>query len=194
MSGIPMRRVLQEHRRWAITLAVLAAANVAVLLLGVLPLQAAARGAESRAAQVSAQLQQARRESQAAQAMHDARDRAQTELKAFYAEVLPADVAAARRLLQLRLAQLARTHDVSFQRSSATPESVNDSALERLKVTVQLEGDYADIRQFIHELETAKDFVVIDTMVLEEGQDTNAPLGLTLELSTYYLAPRPDAS
>jgi hypothetical protein len=36
--------------------------------------------------------------------------------------------------------------------------------------------------------------VVIDTMALEEGQDTNAPLALTMELSTYYVLSRPDAS
>ncbi len=49
-----------------------------------------------------------------------------------------------------------------------------------------LTGDWDDIRQMIYEIETGPDFVVIDNMRLVEGAETNAPLSLTLDLSTYY--------
>ncbi len=97
-------------------------------------------------------------------------------------------MAAARRLLQLRVAQLARTHDVSFTRSVATPERIRGSELTRLQANVTLFGRYGDVRAFLYDLETANDFVVVDSIVLAEGEDSSAPLDLTLVVSTYYKA------
>ena len=79
-----------------------------------------------------------------------------------------------------------RERKVAFERSSAAPEAVRDSQLERLKVTYSLSGDYDDIRRFIYDIETGADFIVIDNVLLAEGSDSKAPLALTLELSTYY--------
>ena len=93
---------------------------------------------------------------------------------------------AARRLLQLRVAQLARTHDVTFARSVATPESIRE---QRAGAAA---GDHragrtlrATSAQFLYELETAKDFVIVDSIVLGEGDESSAPLNLTLNISTY---------
>jgi Tfp pilus assembly protein PilO len=89
-------------------------------------------------------------------------------------------------VLQLKLAQLARTHRVTFARSTATPEAVRESTLARLKVTADLVGRYDDIRAFLYALETAGDFVVVESIVLAEGDDARAPLSLTLDVATYY--------
>ena len=97
-------------------------------------------------------------------------------------------MAAARRITHLKLSQLAREHDVTFQRSSASPEEMRDSTLARLRVSYALAGDYDDIRSLIYGIETASDFLVIDNVYLSEGADEQAPLALTLELSTYYRA------
>jgi Type II secretion system (T2SS), protein M subtype b len=102
--------------------------------------------------------------------------------------VLPANVAAARRLLQLRVAQLARAHEVTFSRSAAAPENIRGSDLARLQATIELVGRYRDVRDFLYELETADDFVVVDSIVLAEGEDPAAPLDLTLVVSTYFKA------
>ncbi len=42
------------------------------------------------------------------------------------------------------------------------------------------------MRNFIHQLETAPEFVVIDNVLLAEGADGNGALEVKLELSTYY--------
>jgi hypothetical protein len=60
-----------------------------------------------------------------------------------------------------------------------------DSSLTRLRITMQLSGTYAEIRSFLHQLETAPEFVVVDNVELAEGADAGA-LTVTLELSTYY--------
>jgi Tfp pilus assembly protein PilO len=118
--------------------------------------------------------------------MRDGQAQAGKDLETFYGEVLPANFTAARRMTQLRLQQLARSSGVSFQRGQASTEQLRNSPLERLSGTLSLEGDWDDIRQLIYEIETGPDFLVIDNIALTEGTGGNAPLALSLEISTYY--------
>lgn len=183
-----VRRVLREHRAWIWPLVVLFGLNVAALLVGILPMSQAVASSEARAAAATADANVAAAELTAATAARDGRDTAMRELGLFHTDVLPAGVGEARRLLQLKLAQLARTHDVTFARSAATPETIRQSQLARLQSSIDLVGRYRDVRQFLYELETARDFVIVDSIELSEGDDASAPLNLTLELSTYFKA------
>ncbi len=178
--GVLLRRVLREHRAWIWPLAVLLGLNTLAMLLGILPMSRAVASSETRAVAASADAADAATELAAAKAARAGRDNATRELAIFHSEVLPAGVADARRLLQLRIAQLAREHDVTFARSIATPEAIRGSQLARLQASIELVGRYRDVRQFLYELETATDFVIVDSIVLAEGEDTNAPLNLTL--------------
>ena len=190
--GTVVRRVLHEHRAWIWPLAVLLALNVLALVLAILPMSRAVAASESRAAAASADAGVAATELAAATTARDGRDIATRELGTFHRDVLPQGVGAARRLLQLKIAQLARAHDVTFARSIATPESIRGSELARLQANIELVGRYRDVRQFLYELETSKDFVIVDSIVLSEGEDATAPLNLTLVISTYFKAV-PDA-
>ncbi|MGE3277189.1 MAG: type 4a pilus biogenesis protein PilO [Vicinamibacterales bacterium] len=185
-GSVPLSRVAAEHRRWLWPLGLLLAVNLALLGLVVLPLTRAVAASEQRAAAAEAALVRAADDFRDAEATRDSKAQATTDLERFYEDVLPTDVASARRITHLRLQQLARQHGVDYQRMGATPEAVRDSSLSRLRVSMVLTGDYDDIRAFIYDLETAPEFVVIDNMMLAEGQDAQAPLSLTLELSTYY--------
>jgi hypothetical protein len=184
--GTLVRRVLAEHRTWIWPLGLLLAANLAALVLAIVPMSRSVDATEGRARQATAEAAAAAAELKAVSATRDGRDAAARELAIFYRDVLPADVSAARRLLQLRVSQLARTHNVTFTRALATPEFIRDSALGRLRGTAELSGRYADVRAFLYALETAKDFVVVDSIVLAEGEESAAPLNLTLNISTYY--------
>ncbi len=75
---------------------------------------------------------------------------------------------------------------VAQHRTYVPEKPERESSLGRLKTEMTLEGDYEEIRQFIYDLETAPEFVVIDDMALAEGGEAGAPLVLTLSLSTYY--------
>jgi Tfp pilus assembly protein PilO len=55
-----------------------------------------------------------------------------------------------------------------------------------------LRGNYEDIRRFIHEVESGDDFIVLDSISLQQGAEAGAPLTLALALSTYYQV-APDA-
>ena len=186
--GALVRRVLHEHRRWIWPLGVLLGVNALAVVLGVLPMSRAVASAEQRAAAATADARVAASELADASAARDGRDTATRELASIRTEVLPKSVGDARRLLQLKVAQLARTHDITFARSIATPEGIRGSQLGRLQATIELVGRYRDVRQFLYELETSKDFVIIDSIVLSEGEDASSPLNLTLSLSTYFLA------
>lgn len=186
--GVIVRRILREHRAWVWPLAVLLAVNVVAVTAGVLPMSRSVSAAQLRATSATRDAAAAATELKAATVSRDGRDTATRELETFYRDVLPGDVAAARRLLQLKVAQLARQHQVTLTRSVANPERIRNSDLSRLQASVTMSGRYRDVRDFLYELETASDFVVVDSIVLAEGEDTSAPLDLTLVVSTYFKA------
>ena len=51
----------------------------------------------------------------------------------------------------------------------------------------------ADIRAFLHALETSPEFIVIEDVSLSEGANAGAPLSLAVQLATYY-AGAPDGA
>jgi hypothetical protein len=185
-TDVPWSRVVADQRRWLLPVGAVLAINLVVLFAVVLPMRRSVEtGTEQANASVQA-LNAAIAELKDAEATRDGQVDASKDLDRFYGEVLPADFAAARRLTQLKLAQMARAHEVRYQRGAATPESLRDSTLERLRTDISLEGDWNDIRQLIYEIETGPDFMVIDNVSLSEGESATAPLSLTLEVSTYY--------
>jgi Tfp pilus assembly protein PilO len=179
-------RIVRERRRVIVPLAAAALLNLAVYALVVYPLSLRLAGAERRADAARQQQAAAMREFEAARSMLTSKDRADRELRTFYTEVLPADLAGARRITYARLAQLARDANLRYDRRRYEPDATYEGALRKLRITMVLEGEYEDVRQFIHDLETAPEFVVIEDVALAEGVDSGAPLTLSLELATYF--------
>jgi Tfp pilus assembly protein PilO len=191
-SEVPLSRVAAEHRRWLLPVGIVLAINVVVLIALVLPLRRSVAAGSTQALSSAATLREAAAELTLAEATRDGQAQAAKDLDRFYGEVLPADFAAARRITHVKLAQMAREHDVMFVRGQTSPEAVRDSNLERLLVSCSLAGEWDDIRQLIYDIETGPDFIVIDNVGLSEGNEPNAPLALELQLSTYYRVPRHD--
>lgn len=186
--GLDLARVYREKRRLILPLAILAVANLAALLLVVYPLSVRVGGAEQRAQDTATRLARASQEYRAARATLEGRERTDKQLERFYAEVLPKDQTAARRITYLKLAQLARDADLLYQNRSFETEPAQDkSELTRMNIAVPLQGEYADMRRFIHTLETAPEFIVIRDVQLAKGKDEkSSALTLTLNLSTFY--------
>lgn len=192
-AEVPLGRVVADHRRLLVPVAIALAVNVLVLSLVVLPLRQSAESTSSRAETSAQALRDAMAELKDAEATRDGQVQAGKDLDRFYAGVLPADLSTARRITHVKFSQLARSHDVTFQGGGTSTEELNDSTLERLVVNYQLSGDWDDIRQLIYDLETGSDFIVIDNMQITEGSAQNAPLALQLDLSTYYRVKVPPA-
>jgi Tfp pilus assembly protein PilO len=185
-ASVPLARIAREHRVWLMPIGVAIVVNLAVLVGVVLPMSRSVDSGDRRAAAAAQALAAARADFKDAEATRDGQTQADRDLDKFYRQVLPLDVAAARRATHLKLSQMARAHDVIFERSASGTESVRGSELERLKVSYALTGNYDDIRQFIYDIETGPDFIVVDDVGLAESSGGNASLALTLELSTFY--------
>lgn len=180
------RRIVQEKRRLVLPIALALAANVIVFAAAVVPLSRKVDNARLRAASAVGSLQQARAQHQAAEAVVTGKVRADEQLQRFYREILPTDWTAARRITYLRLVQVAERHGLRVERSGAEPQANRESVLTRLQMTMQLTGDYRNIRSFIYELERAPEFVVIENVALAQAQESATELVLTIEVSTYY--------
>ena len=179
------RRVFAENRKPIIWLAAGLVLNVVVYAFGVYPLAQRVANVSQRNDTAARALAAARQEHRQAAGALTGKDQAVTKLAKFYTEVLPRDLSSARQLTHVRLAQLARMHGLRYGHAQSEPVPTKDSKLTQLKVELALGGSYAGVRGFLHSLETAPQFVVIDNVVLSESGE-NDTIQLTLALSTYY--------
>jgi Tfp pilus assembly protein PilO len=185
--GIPLvRRAAAEHRRVLLVLGLACVANVLAYAVFVHPLSQQVANVEQRDEAAERALSDARLEHARVSGTLNGKARASTELATFYHEVLPRDLAGARRLTFLRLAQLARDTNLQYERASYEPDTEDGSTLTRLQIEMVLLGAYADVRDFMYRLETSPEFVVIDNVQLDGDSTGDGLLVVTLDLSTYY--------
>ena len=181
------RRLVLEHRAIVLPVAILAVANVAAYFFVVRPAQARAASVVARAAAAAELRRQAEEDEAAARALVSGKAHAEEELATFYDQVLPEGAAAARRLTYARLPALARDTRVRYEerQSSFDVSTAEETGLGRLDSRMLLQGDYADIRTFLYELETSPEFVLIDAVTIVESQ-AGEQQSLTIQLSTYF--------
>jgi Tfp pilus assembly protein PilO len=181
------RRILVEHRAIIVPLAAAILVNVGVYGFVVYPLGVKSAGAATRAERAAAALKAAEADLAAARALVAGKTRADQELATFYGKVLPTDMSSARRLTEAAVPNLAKKANVKFaERHTEVDESVSkNSGLGRMISRIVLQGDYENFRQFIYDLESAPDFVIIDDVTLSQSEP-GKPLTLTVQLSTYY--------
>jgi type IV pilus assembly protein PilO len=187
--SVPWGRIAREHRAALMPLAVVLAINVVVLVALVLPRSRAVSANEQRAVTAERAEAAAQAEYRQAMAVRDGKTRAVADLETFYKQVLPPDVPAARRILIARIYKLADEHRVAYQRGTSDTRERQESSLEEFTFSLTVTGNYDDLRAFLYELETSPDFIVIDHILLAEGQDATAPLSLSMDISTYYRVP-----
>lgn len=189
-----LRRIFRERRMLMIPLAVALLANAAIFGLIVYPSAGRVARAEQQERVALQDLADAQRDHAAALRMQRDQAKAAQDLHTFYTEVLPPDLAGARRATYLHLAQLAKDAGLQYQRRlEESREPVRNGegpapALARFDITMVLEGDYDGVRQFLRDVESSDGFIVIDNIGLAEGADRSATLVLTVQLSTYYRA------
>ena len=181
-----IQRVIAEHRRVVYALIAGVVINLLVFAFFVYPLQSDVANVEQRTRAAEEALAAAQADFARANGTLTGKDRALKELDTFYSSVLAQDLTGARRLTFARLAQLAAKSRLDFERRKYEPVVERGSNLTRLKVTMDLAGSYADIRDFIHDIEASPEFVVIDDVGLMESAQNGDSVRLTLQLSTYF--------
>ncbi len=133
-------RVASENKRVLVMLLVGVGVNVLLYAFGVYPLSQRVANVSDRNASAARALVAARQENGTATGTLAGKDRAVTELATFYTSVLPRDLASARRLTHLRIAQLARQHGLRYSRAQSEPVPERNSTLTRLKIDISLAG------------------------------------------------------
>jgi Tfp pilus assembly protein PilO len=182
----PVRRVMAEHRAfiWALVLGLVA--NLLVLVLIVFPLAQRVAGGEAAAEESAAALRAARAAHANARATVEGKSQADAELQRFYDDILPASMSAARGMTYLMTNQLASKIGLRQRGRQFGDAPVRDSSLGKLTMTLSLSGEYAQVRRFIHDLEMAPDFLVLEHLELSQGEGQDRGIDVTVQIATYY--------
>lgn len=181
-----MRRIVSENRRAIWFLTAVLVVNAGLYVLVVRPLAQRVESGEQQAGDAIRQLNTARRAFNGARGTVTGKKQADEELQRFYRDVLPANQSAARRILYPHLDQLARSARLTTLRYRFDPQPDEKGGLGKLTMTLILAGDYTNIRRFIHELETAPEFLVLESVTVTQDADDERLLNVTAHVATYY--------
>jgi Tfp pilus assembly protein PilO len=185
---ITARRVLTEKRALIVPVVVGLLVNVALYLIVVYPLSKKVAGGQQQSEAAVTALNAARRDFAAARATVKGKGEADQELEKFYSDVLPPDVSGARRITFFRIDQLAQQCGLRVERQTSDPKPQRDSSLVKFTYRASLSGEYRNIRRFVHELETAPEFLVLENLQLRQSEVENRGLNVDVEIATYYRA------
>jgi hypothetical protein len=182
-----VRRIVSENRRavWIIAAALIV--NAALYLLVVYPLAKRVQSGQAEAGEATSTVVSARGSFSAARGTVTGKKQADDELQKFYRDVLPPDLSGARRILTANVDQLVNDANLTITTSQVARDTAPRGGLRKLTRTINLSGDYTNIRQFIHELETAPEFLVLQSVSVIQGQGADRKLNVTAEIATYYL-------
>lgn len=183
------RRVVAEKRMVLSAVAVVLAVDAGLWAFAVYPWTLKLANAEQRAAAAATALETAEQRLAASSAAADGLTRVDTDLHAFRGSLLPAGLPGARTIAFSRLASLVDAHGLVMERRASDVDTDETSSLERLRVSMVVQGFYGDLRQFIAAVEALPDFLVIEEILLSGGEDAEGMQVLTLGLATYYLDP-----
>lgn len=195
MSQTPLlRRIFLERRAVLLPLLVAFVVTVGVLLLVVLPLRQAVKSAEDDALQSRLNLAAAKAAEKGAKQAQAGKERADQEMKKFYAEILPRNFDSAANLISFWPIKIAQQSRVKWSSGTTQTKALQDpSNLVKVSSKATLTGEYADIRRFLYEIETAEQFVIIESVELSQSgsAQSSGVLEVSLEIATYYVNETP---
>jgi Tfp pilus assembly protein PilO len=179
-------RIRAEKRRLIYPLVVAVLLNAALFIAVVYPLSLKVANGEADAQAAARARMTAQTEYDAARATVAGKKSADEELKKFYSVVLPPDQSAARRIVYAKVDALASAANLQQGQKGIDPTHERDSRLGKLTATVVLTGEYRNIRKFIHDLETAPEFLIIENVALSQGNERDRGLTVSVKLATYF--------
>jgi Tfp pilus assembly protein PilO len=91
--------------------------------------------------------------------------------------------------VQEELAALCEQFNIDLDSVSSGSEMLLDEELDRFSMNVPLEGNYANLREFLQAVEQSDKFLVVERVSLARGKEGGSALGLSIALATYFTAP-----
>jgi Tfp pilus assembly protein PilO len=179
------RRAAHDHRKTLMAIGALLLLNVGVYVAVIRPLTGRVSNVTERTRVAESELAAARLAQSRASAALTGKSRASRALEVFYHEVLPTSLPAARKLFIPRVMLIARQAGLEASGLNFDLVAERDRQLAQWTTQIELTGRYAEIRDFIHRLERATEFVVIDRVTLQENP-VEGELSVKLQLSTFF--------
>jgi hypothetical protein len=91
--------------------------------------------------------------------------------------------------VQLELAALAEQFTIDVDEINFENQLLREEELDKLVMTVPLEGGYGNLRKFLRAVEDSDKFLVVERVALGEGKTGGVLLQLNISLATYFDAP-----
>jgi len=91
--------------------------------------------------------------------------------------------------VQLEVAELCERFGIDWSSVRIDNEILVDEELDRLVMSVPLEGGYANLRRFLQAVEVSDEFLVVEHVALAESNDGGVMLQLNVSLATYFDSP-----
>ena len=186
------RRVYADRRKVMLPLLVFLIVNLAVVGV-VFYLESDVDAAEAARQQAILDLGTAKKAETDAKAQRISKERADVELRTFYSDVLPKNLASAVSVTNFWLGRIAAESRLAFRVGNYDHEQVRGSQLTKVTGEIKLTGEYADVRRFLYDVETAEEFVIIEKVELSQPNTVqgSSQLELSLSIATYYLTEQP---
>jgi hypothetical protein len=176
----------QAGRRIALGMGLLAAANALFFFLFVQPTIRAQRASEEH--QPFRALGVRREVVESHEAFLAAVQQAVGDLTSLRDEIL---ATRNQRLVEVH-AEIARLCDqfgIDLETVGYEHELLLDEGLDRMGMSVPLEGSYASLRKFLQAAETSDKFLIVERVSLAKGKEGGQKLSLNIHLATYFMAP-----
>ncbi len=91
--------------------------------------------------------------------------------------------------VQLELTELAEQFSIDLESVTFDNDLLYEEELDKLVMTVPLQGGYANLRKFLQAVEASEKFLVVERVALGEGKQGGVMLELSITLATYFDAP-----
>jgi Tfp pilus assembly protein PilO len=90
---------------------------------------------------------------------------------------------------QFEVAELCERFGIDWETVSIDNELLVGEELDRMAMTVPLEGGYANLRRFLQAVESSEQFLVVEQVGLAESNEGGVMLELNVAIATYFDAP-----
>ena len=167
---------------------VLLFANAAVYGILVRPRITAFHDLEGSRAAFKKELSEAERTQKTLAAFYEKLQATQTNISDFYEKILGSKQ---DKLIsvQREIVDIGAEYRINPEIVSVTNKDNEENGLEEFSISVPVEGDYADLRNFIAKLESSKSFLIVEQISLTGTKEGGLTLQLQIQLTTYFNAP-----
>ena len=183
-----LRRILREWRALVVPLAAAAVVNLVAYVLVVYPLSRRVGDASSAQQRRSASSRRRSGSTRRRARCSRARNARTWSCGSSTARCCPTTSRARGASRYARLAQLAKDADLRYERRSYEPDANYDGSLQKVQITMVLEGEYRNVRASSTISKPRRSSSSSRTSRWPRAPTPDAPLTLTLQLATYFRA------